>query len=323
MKGPLTTFAASLLALTIAAPAPAQSQPYPAKPIKIVVGFAPGGGTDFIARVIAKKLGEQLGTQAIVDNRPGAGSTVAAELVVRSPADGYTLLVNAASYTVSPSAYKLSFDAMNDITPIAQLSRGPYVVAINPSVPAKTLREFVALVKKDPSKFAYASSGNGSHVHVATEFLLRTAGISMIHVPYKGTGPALADTVAGNTQLVLGSVATALQHVKSGRLRALAMTTPKRIAAAPDVPTVAEAGFLTYEVTNWHGLLGPKGLAPEIVERLNKEVNEALKSKEVEKTLASDGLEPAGGSAAEFTQVIRNEIARWQIVAKQVGLKVE
>lgn len=299
------------------------AQPYPNRPIKIVVGFAPGGGTDFIARVIAKKLGEQLGTQVVVDNRPGAGSTLAAEQVVKSPADGYTLLVNAASYTVNPSVYKLSFDAMNDITPIVQLSRGPYVVAVNPAVPATTLQEFVALAKGTPDKYAYASSGNGSHVHVATEYFLRMAGLKMIHVPYKGTGPALADTVAGNTQLIFGSVATTLQHVKSGRLRALAMTTPRRIAAAPDVPTVAEAGYPAYEVTNWHGLVGPKGLSPEIVERLNREVNEALKSDEVKKILSSDGLEPAGGSAAEFAPIIRNEIARWREVARQVGLKVE
>lgn len=301
----------------------ALAQPYPNKPIKIVVGFAPGGGTDFIARVIAKKLGDQLGTQVVVDNRPGAGSTLGAELVVKSPPDGYTLLVNAASYTVNPSVYKLSFDAMNDITPIVQLSRGPYVVAVNPAMPATTLQEFVALVKSTPDKYAYASSGNGSHVHVATEYFLRMAGLKMIHVPYKGTGPALADTVAGNTQLIFGSVATTLQHVKSGRLRALAMTTPRRIAAAPEVPTVAEAGYPAYEVTNWHGLVGPKGLPAEIVERLNKEVNEALKSDEVKKILSSDGLEPAGGSAAEFAPIIRNEIVRWREVARQVGLKVE
>ncbi len=312
----------TILIATLAA-STTHAQPYPNKPIKIVVGFAPGGGTDFIARVIAKKLGERLGTQVVVDNRPGAGSTLGAELVVKSPPDGYTLLVNAASYTVNPSVYKLSFDAMNDITPIVQLSKGPYVVAVTPSVPANTLQELVALAKADPAKFAYASSGNGSHVHVATEYFLHTAGLKMIHVPYKGTGPALADTVAGNTQLIFGSVATTLQHVKSGRLRALAMTTPRRIAAAPDVPTVAEAGYPTYEVTNWHGLVGPKGLPAEIVERLNREVNEALKSDEVRKILASDGLEPAGGSAAEFAPIIRNEIARWREVAKQVGLKVE
>ncbi|TMG75580.1 MAG: tripartite tricarboxylate transporter substrate binding protein [Betaproteobacteria bacterium] len=247
MKSIATWLAALIASLAVGA---AAAQQYPAKPVKIVVGFAPGGGSDFIARVIAQKLTERFGTQVIVENRPGAGSTLGSEVVVKSPPDGYTLLLTPASYTVNPSVYKLSFDALNDITPIVQLSRGPYVVAVNPSVPAKTLQELVALAKRDPDKLAYASSGNGSHVHVATEYFLYTAGIRITHVPYKGTGPALNDTIAGTTQLIFGSVATALQYVKSGRLRALAVTTPKRIAAAPEVPTVAEAGYPTYEVTN-------------------------------------------------------------------------
>ncbi len=312
---------AVLIASLVAGAAGAQQ--YPAKPIRIVVGFAPGGGSDFIARVIAQKLTERFGTQVIVENRPGAGSTLGSEVVVKSPPDGYTLLLTPASYTVNPSVYKLSFDALNDITPIVQLSRGPYVVAVNPSVPAKTLQELVALAKRDPDKLAYASSGNGSHVHVATEYFLYTAGIKITHVPYKGTGPALNDTIAGTTQLIFGSVATALQYVKSGRLRALAVTTPKRIAAAPEVPTVAEAGYPAYEVTNWHGLVGPKGLPKDIVARLNREVNEALKSKEVEKILASDGLEPAGGSAEELALIIRNEIGRWSQVVKRAGVKAD
>src|SRR6266571_2795593 len=213
MKSIATWLAVLIASLAVGA---AAAQQYPVKPVKIVVGFAPGGGSDFIARVIAQKLTERFGTQVIVENRPG---------------DGYTLLLTPASYTVNPSVYKLSFDALNDITPIVQLSRGPYVVAVNPSVPAKTLQELVALAKRDPDKLAYASSGNGSHVHVATEYFLYTAGIKITHVPYKGTGPALNDTIAGTTQLIFGSVATALQYVKSGRLRALAVTTPKRIAA--------------------------------------------------------------------------------------------
>jgi tripartite-type tricarboxylate transporter receptor subunit TctC len=317
----MATWLAVLIASLVAGAAGAQQ--YPAKPIRIVVGFAPGGGSDFIARVIAQKLTERLGTQVIVENRPGAGSTLGSEVVVKSPPDGYTLLLTPASYTVNPSVYKLSFDALNDITPIVQLSRGPYVVAVNPSVPAKTLQELVALAKRDPDKLAYASSGNGSHVHVATEYFLYTAGIKITHVPYKGTGPALNDTIAGTTQLIFGSVATALQYVKSGRLRALAVTTPKRIAAAPEVPTVAEAGYPAYEVTNWHGLVGPKGLPKDIVARLNKEANEALKSKEVEKILASDGLEPAGGSAEELGSIIKNEIGRWSQVVKRAGVKAD
>jgi tripartite-type tricarboxylate transporter receptor subunit TctC len=317
----MATWLAVLIASLAAGTAAAQQ--YPTKPVRIVVGFAPGGGSDFIARVIANKLTERFGSQVIVENRPGAGSTLGTELVVRSPADGYTLLLSSASYTVNPSVYKLSFDPLNDITPIVQLSRGPYVVAVHPSVPARTLSELVALAKREPDKFSYASSGNGGHVHVATEYFLYTAGIKITHVPYKGTGPALNDTIGGSVHLILGSVATALQHVKSGRLRALAVTTPKRIAAAPDVPTVGESGYPTYEVTNWHGLVGPRGLPKDIVERLNRDVNESLKSKDVEKVLASDGLEPAGGSAQEFASIIKNEIGRWSQVVKRAGVKLE
>ena len=317
----IATWLAALIAMATAGAAGAQ--PYPAKPVRIVVGFAPGGGSDFIARVVANKLTERFGSQVIVENRPGAGSTLGAEYVVKSPADGYTLLLSPASYTVNPSVYKLSFDPLADITPIVQLSRGPYVVAVHPSVQAKTLKELVALAKSQPDKLAYASSGNGSHVHVSTEYFLYTAGIRITHVPYKGTGPALNDTIGGTTQLIFGSVATALQHVKSGRLRALAVTTPKRIAAAPDVPTVAEAGYPSYEVTNWHGLVGPKGLPKEIVARLNREVNESLKSDDVKKILASDGLEPAGGSPEELGAIIKKEIGRWGEVVKRAGVKAD
>jgi tripartite-type tricarboxylate transporter receptor subunit TctC len=312
----------AVLAASLAAFA-AQAQTYPAKPVKIVVGFAPGGGSDFIARVIAQQLTGRLGTQVLVENRPGAGSTLGSEFVVKSPADGYTLLLTPASYTVNPSVYKLSFDPLNDITPIVQLSRGPYVVAVHPSVPAKTLQELVSLARREPGKLSYASSGNGSHVHVATEYFLYTADIKILHVPYKGTGPALNDTIGGNVQLIFGSVATALQHVKSGRLRPLAVTTPKRIAAAPDVPTVAESGYPGWEVTNWHGLVGPKGLHKDVVQRLNKEVNEALKSKDVEKVLSSDGLEPAGGTPEQLTAILKAEVARWGEVVKRAGIKVE
>jgi tripartite-type tricarboxylate transporter receptor subunit TctC len=315
------TWLAALIAVATAGAAGAQ--PYPAKPVRIVVGFAPGGGSDFIARVVANKLTERFGSQVIVENRPGAGSTLGAEYVVKSPADGYTLLLSPASYTVNPSVYKLSFDPLADITPIVQLSRGPYVVAVHPSVQAKTLKELVALAKSQPDRLAYASSGNGSHVHVSTEYFLYTAGIRITHVPYKGTGPALNDTIGGTTQLIFGSVATALQHVKSGRLRGLAVTTPKRIAAAPDVPTVAEAGYPSYEVTNWHGLVGPRGLPKDIVARLNREVNESLKSDDVKKILASDGLEPAGGTPEQLAAIMKNEIARWADVVKRAGVKTD
>jgi tripartite-type tricarboxylate transporter receptor subunit TctC len=301
----------------------AQAQTYPSKPVKIVVGFAPGGGSDFAARVIAQQLTERMKNQVIVENKPGAGSLIGAEYVIKSAPDGYTLLLTPASYTVNPSVYKLSFDPLNDITPIAQISKGPYIVSVHPSVPAKTLKELVAYAKANPGKLSYASSGNGAHIHVATEYFLYTAGISIVHVPYKGTGPALNDTVGGQVQMIFGSVATALQYVKSGRLRPLAVTTPKRIAAAPDVPTVAESGYPGWEVTNWHGLVGPKGLPKEIVQRLNKEVNVAVHSPDMVKVLSGDGLEPAGGTPEDLAALLKAEVARWAQVVKRANIKLD
>ena len=301
----------------------AQAQIYPSKPVKIVVGFAPGGGSDFAARVIAQQLTERMKNQVIVENKPGAGSLLGAEYVIKSAPDGYTLLLTPASYTVNPSVYKLSFDPLNDITPIAQISKGPYIVAVHPSVPAKTLKELVDYAKANPGKMSYASSGNGAHIHVATEYLLYTAGINIVHVPYKGSGPALNDTVGGQVQMIFGSVATALQYVKSGRLRPLAVTTPKRIAAAPDVPTVAESGYPGWEVTNWHGLVGPKGLPKDIVQRLNKEVNVAVHSPDMVKVLSGDGLEPAGGTPEDLAALLKAEVARWAQVVKRANIKID
>jgi tripartite-type tricarboxylate transporter receptor subunit TctC len=302
---------------------PLGAQQYPAKPVRIVVPFAPGGGSDFTGRLVAQKLTERLGTPFIVENRPGAGGNLGAETVVKSPPDGYTLLVVSGSYTVNPSVYKLSFDPINDISPIIQVSGGPYVVAVHPSVPANTLAELVELAKKQPNKLAYGSSGNGSVMHVSTQYFLDSAKIKVLHVPYKGTGPALQDTIGGNVQLVFGAVPTTLPHVKTGRLRALAVTTAKRIAAAPDLPTVAESGYPDYEVTNWHGLVGPKSLPTDIVERLNREVNEILKSEEMKKQLAADGLEPAGGSPGRFAEILKKEAVRWSRVVQQAGIKIE
>ena len=299
------------------------SQTYPAKPVRIVAPFAPGGGTDFIARLVAQKLTERLGQQVIVENKPGAGGNLGAEFAVKSAPDGYTLLLIAGSYTVNPSIYKLSFDPVNDISPIVQLSQGPFVVAVHPSVPAKTLQELIDYARKEPDKLSYASAGSGSITHLASELFLDMAKIKMVHVPYKGTGPALNDTIAGNTQLIFGSVATSLQFIKSGRLRGLAVTTPQRIAAAPELPTVTEAGVPGYQVVLWHGLVGPKGLPAAVVERLNRAANDALKSKDVEDLLAADGVAPAGGSPEQFRALIKADIARWSGVVKQANLKAD
>src|SRR5213078_1495245 len=235
-----------------------------------------------------------------------------AEFAVKSAPDGYTLLLVAGSYTVNPSLYKLSFDPVNDITPLIQLSQGPFVVAVHPSVPANNLKELIELARRQPDKLSYASAGSGSITHLASELFLDMAKIKVVHIPYKGTGPALNDTIAGSTQLIFGSVSTTLQFIKSGRLRGLAVTTPRRISALPDLPTVAEAGVPGYE-----------GVPRLIVDRLNREANEVLKAKDMGDLLATDGVAPAGGTPEQFRAVIKADIGRWRGVVKQANIKVD
>ena len=322
MKRTFTTLALAL-ALGVLAAGCAHAQTYPAKPVKIIAPFAPGGGTDFIARLIAQKLTEKLGAQVIVENKPGAGGNLGAELAVKSPADGYTLLLVAGSYTVNPSLYKLSFDPVNDITPIIQLSQGPFIVTVHPSVNAKTLKELMDLVRAQPDKLSYASAGSGSVTHLASALFLDMAKLKIVHIPYKGTGPALNDAIAGNVQVLFGSPSTTIPHVKSGRLRALAVTTTTRVGAAPELPTVAESGLPGYEVVLWHGLVGPKNLPRAIVDRINTEANQILKVKELDTLLATDGVAPAGGTPEQFTATIKSDIERWRKVVQQAGVKVD
>ena len=301
----------------------ASAQEYPSRPVKIVAPFASGGGTDFIARLIARKLTDRLGQQVLVDNRPGAGGNIGAELAVRALPDGYTMLLVAGSYAVNPSLYKLTFDPVKDITAIIQLSQGPFVVAIHPSVKANSLGEFIALAKREPERFAYASAGSGSITHLASELFLDMAKIKVTHVPYKGTGPALIDAMAGNVQLIFGSVATTLQHIKSGRLRGLAVTTPGRISAAPELPTMVEAGISGYEAVVWHGLVGPRAIPQVIVDKINREANLVLRAADIESLLATDGVSPAGGSPDQFLSTIRLDIDRWSRVVKQAGVRLD
>ena len=301
----------------------AQAQQYPAKPVRIVVPFAPGGGSDFIARFMAQRLTAGLGMQVIVENKPGAGGVLGIELGIKSPPDGYTLTLIASSYTVNPSIYKLNFDPLGDYTPIIQMSQGPLLVVVNPSLPAKSVRELIALAKAKPGEINFASSGQGSIIHLATEQFDSMAGIKMNHVPYKGTGPALTDTLAGQTNVFFSSPANAMAHVKSGRLRAIAVTTAQRIPALPDVPTVAESGLPGYDVILWHGLIGPKGLSRAVVDRINGEVTKALKLKETAEQLQNDGVAPAGGTPEQFAAQIKKEIGVWRKVAADAGVKAE
>ena len=302
---------------------PALAQTYPTKPVRIIVPFAPGGGSDFIARFMAQRLTESLGSQVIVENKPGAGGVLGIEQGIKTAPDGYTLTLIASSYTVNPSIYKLNFDPVTDITPIIQMSQGPLLVVVNPKLPVKTIKELVALAKSKPGEVTFASSGQGSVIHLATELFGTMAKVKMNHIPYKGTGPALTDTLAGQTNVFFSSTANAMPHVKAGKLRAVAVTTAKRIPALPEVPTIAESGVPGYDVVLWHGLIGPKGLPRAIVDRINADVTKTLKLKETAEQLQNDGVAPAGGTPEQFAAQIKKEIGIWRKVAADAGVKAE
>jgi tripartite-type tricarboxylate transporter receptor subunit TctC len=301
---------------------PATAQNYPTKPIRIVAPFAPGGGTDFIARVAATKLTETLGQTVIVDNRPGAGGSLGAEIGAKSPPDGYTFTLIAGSYCVNPALFKLNFDPVNDITPVIQLSQGPFLVVVHPSLPIKNIKELVALAKAKPDGLTYASSGTGSIVHLATALFADVVGIKMVHVPYKGTGPATTDTIAGHVQILWGSMATTLPQMKNGRLRGIAVTTAKRIPAAPEIPTIMESG-INYDVILWHGLIAPKNLPKPILDRVNGDLNKILQGKEMQDKLAGDGVSAAGGSPETFGALIKRDIDVWRRVVQKAGVKAD
>ncbi len=291
--------------------------------MKIVVAFPPGGGNDFIARFVAARLSGSMGQQFVVENRPGAGGTIGVEAGLKAPPDGYTLTLISNSYCVNPSLYPLRFDPVEDMTPVIQISQGPYVIVVHPSVAVRNLSELISLAKAKPEAINLASSGQGSVAHLATELFASMAGFRLNHVPYKGTGPALADTIGGQTNALFGSVASTLPHVRAGRLRALALTTPYRLAAQPDIPTVQESGVPGYQTILWHGLIGPKGLPAPIVERLNAEVARVLKLKEASEQLQNDGVSPAGGTPEGFREAIRREIETWRNVVRDAGVKTE
>ena len=318
------TFVAAMAASSVAAPFAARAQAgYPSKPVRIICPFAPGGGSDFMARVAATKLTERLGQSVLVDNRPGAGGALGTELGVKAAPDGYTLLLVAGSYTVNPSLYKLTFDPIGDITPVIQLSRGAYVLCVHPKVPANNLQELLALARKDPGKVTFASSGQGGHLHVVTEYMLDLAKVKATHVPYKGTGPAINDLLAGTVDMLFGGTEGMMQHVKAGKLRALAVGTAKRLAAYPDIPSVAESGLPEYDVLAWHGLVAPRGVPPQIIAKLNGELNIALKAKDMEARLEPTGVGAAGGTPEQFGVLLQQEMVRYGKVIREAGIKAE
>ena len=304
-------------------PATGLAQTYPARPIKLIVTFVPGGGADIIGRYLAQHLTTALGQPVIVENKPGAGGVLGVEAGLAAPADGYTLTLISSSYTVNPSLYKLKFDAVNDITPIVQVSQGPLLVVVHPAFPAKSIQELVSLGKSRPGQLNYASSGQGSALHLGAALFADAAGFKMNHVPYKGGGAALNDLVGGQVDLYFAATASALPLVKAGKLRPLAVTGVRRIAALPDTPTVAESGFPGYDVTLWYGLIGPKGMPADVVNRLNTEVNKVLARKETPAKLEVDGASTAGGTPAQFQAIVTREIDLWRRIVTKLGVKPE
>jgi len=316
---------AILVALTcatgVAAPA-AQAQEYPTRPVRVLVGFPAGSSADITARVVTQHMGRALGQQFVVEDKPGAGSSLAADLVARAPKDGYTLLqgtiANPINAVINPN---LSFDFIKDFAPIIRLVTTPNILVVHPSVGVKTVRELIDLAKAKPDQLSFASSGVATGTHLAAELFKVLTGVKMVHVPYAGSPQAVTDLVAGRVHVFFSPASTVMQHVRDGKLTALASTEAKRAAIAPELPTMIEAGLSEFDTGLWFGLLAPAGTPKEIIDKLNRAANEALKSDEVTKALAAQGIDPIGGTPEDFARYLDSEIKRWSTVAAAAGLK--
>jgi len=310
-----------LAGAAMAAPSLAWSQAYPVRPVHVVVGFAAGGGADIMARLIGQAVSERLGQQIVVDNRPGAGTNIATEVVAKAAPDGYTLLLANSPNSINTTLYdNLSFDFTRDIVPVASIGRVPLVMVVNPALPANTVPEFIAYAKANPGKVNMGSGGNGAPDHMSGELFKAMAGVAILHVPYRGVAPAIADLLGGQVQVIFGTMPAVIALVKSGKLRALAVTTAKRSDQLPDVPTIAE--FVPgYEASQWYGIGAPKGTPAEAIERLNRETNAVLADPKMQARLAELGASPLPGSPAEFGKLIADETAKWAKVVKLAGVK--
>ncbi len=316
--------AATLAAGALAAAPAAFAQAYPAKPITMLVPFPPGGPTDLVARVLAQKLGEQLGQNVVIDNRPGANGNIAGAAVARAAGDGYTLLYNTSSITLSPALYKsLPFDVVRDFAPVALTAVVPLALVVHPSIPANTVKEFVAYAKANPGKLSYGSAGNGNVTHLGAFQFVQANGISAVHVPYKGSAPADLGLVAGDVQFLTDTVNSVQGFVKDKRMKMLAVTTAKRMSLFPDVPTLAESGMPGFEVGAWQGFMAPAATPRPVIERLNAEIVKALQSPDVRARLAAQGAEPLGSTPDEYAAYVKKELERWAGVVKATGVTIE
>ncbi|MCX7311882.1 MAG: tripartite tricarboxylate transporter substrate binding protein [Hyphomicrobiales bacterium] len=317
----LRAIAAAAMLLAAATGAQAQA-PWPNKPVKILVPTAAGGTADSTARMLAQHLGKVLGQQFYVENRGGAGNTLGIDSVVRSPADGYTLLLGAGTIAINHLIYKkLPYDVLRDLTPVTQMVSVPNVLVVHPSQPMKTLADYIAAAKAEPGKINYASAGVGSNLHLAMELLKVRTGIEVVHVPYKGVGPALQDTLAGHVMSMVSNLASAKPHIDAGKLRALAVTSLKRAPALADVPSMSEAGIKDYEVLNWFGLFAPTGTPQPIVDRLQQEAAAMFADAKIKEMLAGEGAEPVASKPADFAAFVRSEIKKWDEVGKAANIQ--
>jgi tripartite-type tricarboxylate transporter receptor subunit TctC len=296
---------------------------YPSKPLRLIVPFPPGGSNDIIGRMIGAQLGERLGKQVIVDNRGGAGGTLGTEIAAKSPPDGYTLLVVSAAYAFNASLYKLPYDPAKAFLPVAMLGTGPNVIAVFPGLPVNSLKELIALAKAKPGQLNYASAGVGSFQHLASELFKMTAGVDIVGVQFKGGGPATIDVVGGHTQMSFGSLVQALPHIRSGKLKVLAVGASKRSGILPEVPTAGEAGLPGYEASNWWGLVAPAGTPPAVIDRLHKELSVILTSAETRKRFEAEGAEAVQMSPGEFGAFVAAETVKWARVVKEANIKAE
>ncbi|MFN7086241.1 MAG: tripartite tricarboxylate transporter substrate binding protein [Burkholderiales bacterium] len=301
----------------------AAAQRYPSKPIRLIVPLAAGGGMDITARGVSQPLAERLRQTVVVDNRPGAGGALGAELAAHADADGYTLLMASASLVVHPLLYRARYDPLRDFTAVTQASRQPYVLIVHPGVPAASVRELVAYAKAHPGKLNYASAGNGSLIHLTTELFKTATGIDIVHVPYKGMGATYADMLAGRIQTAFPSIISVLPHVRSGKLRALGVTSRTRAPALPETPTLQEAGVAGFEVTQWYGVMAPAKTPRAVVELLQREIAAVLQQAEVVQRMAADGAEPVGSTPAGFDAHLRAETRKWADLIRQAAIRAD
>ena len=309
--------------LLLAAGAVQAQDAYPSRPIRIIVAIPAGSGSDTAARLIAEGLTKRVGKQVVVENRPGAGTILGNDAVAKSKPDGYTLLMNGAAFTIAPAFYKkLPYDTLHDFVPITNAVVAPNVMCVHPSVPAKSVKELIALARARPDQILYSSGGNGTNSHMATALFASMAGIRLVHVPYKGSTPGVIDLIAGQVALMTNSMSTLMPHVRAGRLRALGVASAKRAASAPELPTIAEAaGLPKYESAQWTGVWAPAGTSTDIVARLHKEIVAVLALPDVRERLAGDGSEVVASTPEEFSAMLKSEIARWQAAVKAAGIQ--